>query len=153
MYLNSQSEEKTYRQVGDIDYDPNLDDSTFHVCYPDKIFQYFNNGSGPEYVNEKIFLDNYFITNYQTIELFEENGWIRIRFVVNCKGEADRYRLIQSDDNYQEKIFDQRITDQLLDLTKGIEEWPTKLFRDGEGDYYMYLIFKIKDGQLIEIMP
>ena len=152
-YLNATTDKKTYRHVGDIVFDPLLDDAAFNVCYPDKIFQYFNNGSGPEYLKEKIELDEYFSTKYQAVEIFEESGMIRIRFVVNCEGKADRFRMISSDIYYKEKVFDHRIASQLMELIKSISDWPVKKYNKGAGDYYMYLIFKIKDGQLIEIMP
>ena len=73
--------------------------------------------------------------------------------MVNCEGEAGRYRVMASDFDYQEKRFDKRIVNQLLELTKKIGKWPQKKYRSLYGDYYMYLIFKIKDGQLIEVLP
>jgi len=72
---------------------------------------------------------------------------------VNCEGQAGYFRMMSADTSYNEKEFDNRITDQLMHLTKSIDEWPIKVYRDGAGDYYMYLIFKISDGQLMEIMP
>lgn len=151
--LSATSDTKSYRHVGDITFDPAVDDPDFKVCYPDKIFQYFNNGSGPEYLDEKIEMDEYFLEHYESIELFEESGMIRIRFVVNCEGKADRFRMISSDMDYQEKVFDKKISSQLINLTKSIADWPQKKYNKGDGDYYMYLIFKIKNGQLIEVMP
>ena len=151
--LSANSDAKSYRHVGDIVFDPAIDNHDFKVCHPDKIFQYFNNGSGPEYLNEKIGLDEYFFARYSPVELFEENGMIRIRFVVNCEGKADRFRMIACGPNYQEKVFDNRITNQLMNLTQSINDWPVKKYNKGAGDYYMYLIFKIMDGQLIDIMP
>jgi len=151
--LSATSDTKSYRHIGDIAFDPAVDDPDFVVCYPDKIFQYFNNGSGPEYLNEKIELDGYFSLNYKPVELFDESGMIRIRFVVNCKGKADRFRLISSDTEYKEKVFDEQITSQLMELTQRISNWPIKKYNKGDGDYYMYLVFKIKDGHIIEIMP
>lgn len=151
--LSATSDDKTYRHIGDIAFDPAVDDPDFKVCYQDKIFQYFNNGSGAEYLNEKIELDEYFSANYKPVEIFEESGMIRIRFVVNCEGKADRFRMISSDPDYKEKVFDEKITSQLLQLTQSISNWPIKKYNKGDGDYYMYLVFKIKDGHLIEIMP
>ena len=152
-YLNASSDAKSYCHIGDIVFNPLEDDPDFKVCHPDKIFQYFNKGSEPEYMNEKVALDEYFSASYNPVELFEENGMIRIRFVGNCQGKADRFRMIASGSDYKEKVFDERITSQLMELTRSITEWPVKKYNKGDGDYYMYLIFKIRDGQLIEIMP
>ena len=151
--LNSEDDHKLYRHVGDIEFDTLKDRADFTVCNEEKIFQYFNNGSGPQYMGGKEAIDEHFFSNYQSVEIFDESGWLRIRFVVNCEGEAGRYRVMASDFDYQEKRFDKRIVNQLLELTKKIGKWPQKKYRSLYGDYYMYLIFKIKDGQLIEVLP
>ena len=62
------------------------------------------------------------------------------------------------DENYQEKVFDQSITNQLLEITKNLKGWIPKNFTSKTNevfsyDYYQYLIFKMKDGQISEILP
>jgi hypothetical protein len=60
---------------------------------------------------------------------------------------------LQSDYNYQEKNFNKEIVSQLLNITKEIENWEAFKRNEVPVDYYMYLIFKITDGQLTEILP
>lgn len=61
--------------------------------------------------------------------------------------------MLQSDKDFEEIEFDNRITSQLLEITKGIENWEVLDINDVSADYYMYLIFKINNGQLTEILP
>jgi hypothetical protein len=68
-----------------------------------KILQYFNLGKGPVYSGEKSKILNTFKSKYQPITDKNQNGLIRIRFIVNCEGKAGRFRVLQSDYNYQEK--------------------------------------------------
>ena len=149
------TEKVTYpRQIGDIGYDAKLDNPNFIPCNgDDKILQYFNKGKGLEYKGGKKEIEGVFEKKYTDVEV-DESGLIRIRFIVNCKGETGRFRVIQMNENYEQFTFDNRITNQLLILTKGLDGW--KIKEDGRGskiDYYQYLIFKIEKGNLIEILP
>ncbi|MDX1754292.1 MAG: hypothetical protein R3259_13955 [Salinimicrobium sediminis] len=73
--------------------------------------------------------------------------------MVNCEGKADRFRILQADKDYNEIEFDERITNQLLEITKGIESWKVMYGHEIPVDYYFYLIFKIKNGRITEILP
>lgn len=142
------------RWVGDIEQNEQIDELNFKVCNgDDKILQYFNLGKGPAYNGEKSTILKTFNSKYKASIDNNQNGLIRIRFVVNCDGKAGRFRVLQSDYNYQEIEFDKRIISQLMDITKGIENWEIQYRKEMPIDYYMYLIFKITDGQLTEILP
>jgi hypothetical protein len=56
-------------------------------------------------------------------------------------------------ENYEEKVFDKSITEQLMSISKYLKGWKGKKYREKEIDYYQYLIFKIENGQLKEILP
>jgi len=146
--------EEYLRWVGDIEQNDKIDEIEFKVCNgDDKILQYFNLGEGPIYSGEKSKILNTFKSKYQPISDKNQNGLIRIRFIVNCEGKTGRFRVLQSDYHYQEKEFDKEIISQLLNITKEIENWEVFKRNEMPVDYYIYLIFKIKDGQLTEILP
>ncbi|WP_025743856.1 hypothetical protein [Aquimarina pacifica] len=142
------------RWVGDIEQNDKVDTSDFKICNgDDNILQYFNLGKGPVYKDEKLKILHTFNSKYKSTRGSNENGLIRIRFIVNCEGKTGRFRVLQSDYNYQEKEFDKEIITQLLSITKEIEQWEVLYKNETPVDYYMYLIFKISDGQLTEILP
>lgn len=146
--------EKYLRWVGDIEKNKQKDETDFELCNGDEsVYQYFHFGEGPVYHGEKPKIFTHFESNYKPISGEEGSGFIQIRFIVNCEGQAGRFRVLQSDENYQEKKFDPKITSQLLNLTKGIDQWEVFYRNEKPVDYYMYLIFKMKNGQLIEILP
>lgn len=147
----SQSTTPTYlRSIGDILPDPGLDEASFTLCNDSTAVQYFAFGE-KTFEGEKILIKRAFAEAYQSEQAAKESGLIRVRFVVNCKGETGRYRVIGMDEKYQEKKFDNSITDQILAITKDLKGW--KGFPHINRDYYQYLIFKIRAGELIEIMP
>lgn len=152
---NNEADQKMYlRWIGDIEQNIEIDNIDFEVCNGDKnIIQYFNAAQGSMYIGEKSTLLQFFNTNYKIVKGINQDGLIRIRFIVNCKGKAGRFRILQSDDNYNEIEFDERIVSQLLKITKGIKKWEILSINKTPKDYYMYLIFKINNGQITEILP
>ncbi len=138
--------------VGDISADSLLDDPAFKQCNKGHIFQYFNDSNGLQYEGEKAAINSTFQA-YNHAVVSGESGLIRIRFVVNCKGETGRFRLIAMNQNYEEKLFQKSITEQLMTMTQSLKGWKPKYINENEIDYYQYLIFKIENAQLIEIMP
>jgi hypothetical protein len=108
---------------------------------------------GLQYEGEKYAIEQAFRQNYKPALAKKESGMLRIRFIVNCKGKTDRFRMMGADENYQAKIFDPSIADQLLQITKKLDKWQPKKLEEQPVDYYQYLIFKIENGVLIEILP
>ena len=139
--------------VGDIAHDPKLDDPSFTLCDENNTKQYHNLNEEMQYEGEKYALNNIFATQFKTSEEARDSGMIRIRFIVNCKGETGRFRLMSSGYDYKEKQFNNAITDQLMAITKSLKGWKILSDKRGPKDYYQYLIFKITDGQIKEIMP
>ena len=143
---------KYLRWVGDSEFNAELDDEQFQPCFGDnQVKQYFNFSDGLSYEGEKTALVKEFEERYQPVTT-EQSGWIRVRFIVNCKGDTGRFRVMGADKNYNEFEFDETITNQLLEITKSLDKWIV-LPQDKPGDYYQYLMFKINNGNLIEIMP
>jgi hypothetical protein len=138
-------------QVGDIYFDAKLDDATFKVCDDTRVMQYYNFGNGLQYKGEKIAIDEHFLSKYKSKG--NEEGYVTIRFIVNCNGQSGRFRIEGMDVNYNEKKFSKEITDQLLALTTQLNGWEIGTYENTAYDYYQYLTFKIENGKLIEIMP
>ncbi len=144
---------KYLRWVGDIAFDPKTDKKDFHLCTPEDIKQYHNFAFGFLYKGEKIALEQEIRSQYKAETAAAQSGWLRIRFIVNCKGETDRFRIIGMDENRKPVTFDNSISDQLLRITKNLQGWLILPDQNAPNDYYMYLIFKLDNGKLKEIMP
>jgi len=83
----------------------------------------------------------------------KENGLIRIRFIVNCQGDAGQFEILELDKNYKEKKMDERISSQILNITKSLKEWIPGKRNEKPIDSYKFLTFKIKDSEIKEIFP
>lgn len=138
--------------VGDIAPDPMLDDTTFRTCRGVNIPQYYSVNSG--YEGEKPAVDRYFEENFKYNPAYAaENGYVTIRFVVNCNGRTGRFRVMEMDANYQPKKFPAAFSGQLLQLTQQMTGWLPGKSENIPYDYYQYLCFAIEKGKIARIMP
>lgn len=141
------------RWVGDIEFDASKDSESFKLCKDDsKVYQYFNDGNGLEYEGEKRAIIEIFESQYKS-KRNAQTGLIRIRFIVNCNGQTGRFRVLGMDRKYREKEFHSSITSELLRIVKSLNKWKPKSVNGELVDYYQYLIFKIENGEILEILP
>jgi len=129
-------------------------DSNFELCgVRDHLFDYYNGGDMYGSKGGKRVVWQHIHQNLQKEKLFNESGYLTYRFIVNCKGEAGRFVTEQSDLDYQRKTFSPETVAHCYDLVKSFKAWePTDI--DGENvDAVFYFTFKLKEGQLIDILP
>lgn len=139
--------------IGDIAFDKEWDDPSFQICRDQPYSaQYYHKG-GVSYTGELSAIKKAIFSNYKSPKLKGETGYVTVRFLVNCKGQAGLFRHYATDFELKEKKFNQQITAQFLDLTKKLNGWEIFNNRGTEIDYYQYLTFKIIDSDLIEILP
>ena len=138
-------------QVGDIDPNTELD-GDFQNCNIGRLPQYYAYNDKP-FAKEKLHFERYINASYQAPDNSKESGLLRIRFTVNCHGKSGRFRLLSMNENYEEMSFSDGIVDQLLALTKDYKEWRVLSYNGMESDYYFYVTFKIKNGQIREVLP
>ncbi len=139
--------------VGDIIANEELDDATFNICGSEKeVFQYFNTGKGISIDREKKALDTKLFKLFKD-NTFRDNGYVRIRFIVNCRGESGRFRVLTSDLQFNEIKMSASTTEPLLKACKDIKGWKPLIYDEKPRDYYQYLTFKIVDGKIKEILP
>lgn len=145
-----------YKDVGDIPFDEEMDDDNFQICDESNIKQYYVRKSSdipPSYKGEKRGLERAIISQYNFPQSEQEDGYITIRFIVNCNGETGRFRIEEMDFAYKTKKFDPKISTQLLKVVKSLKEWIPRKGKNTAYDFYQYLTFKIENGQIVKILP
>jgi hypothetical protein len=156
LFLLACSNDQPPQNVGNISFDPSIDDEAFELCndiYVKEYYVRYSQDEAPTYKGEKWALDKVIMDNYTYPIDKEANGYITIRFIVNCKGEMGRFRTQTMDLNYQPMEFDNVITEQLLEAIRKLDGWIPRKEGDQPIDFYQYLSFKMKDGQIIHILP
>lgn len=139
--------------VGDIEFDDKVDDVNFKKCLNDKFsFQYYNTSKGLEFKGEKITIEKK-LEQENIRSSKDANGYITIRFVVNCEGKTGMFRVQAMNEKYQKIDFHEKFINQLLDFTKQLNGWIPKEYDGHKIDYYQYLTYKIENGKVSEILP
>jgi len=138
--------------VGNLSKDSSLDIRNFKPCNEGQIHQYYNFGENIQYKGEKRAIINTFKTVFKNHNK-QTNGYITIRFIVNCMGESGRFRVKTLDRDYKPVELDKTLVDDLLRITKGLDGWKPAIREEMYFDYYQYLTFKITNGQIESILP
>ncbi|GAB4229476.1 MAG: hypothetical protein Tsb0034_01070 [Ekhidna sp.] len=150
---NSEREkDKPLRHVGDILFDAKIDTTDFQPCHEDLTFQYYNFSNAIQYDGEKARILREFDTKFQGVSE-TENGYVTIRFIVNCEGKTGRFRMTTMDSDYKEIDLSNRLTNQLMEITRSLDGWKPGVFDGKNYDYYQYLTFKIVNGKIESIVP
>lgn len=127
----------------------------FEVCYEDYILQYYNTERAT-YSEGKNGLRNFILSNYKNNN-YTDSGYLNIRFIINCKGKAGRYVIHENDLNLKPITFTKELKDQLFRLTTELKDWNPNLIVGKNGsayhDTYMYISYRIENGNITEIIP
>lgn len=138
--------------VGDIPFDSLQDDPAFIVCNPKQVLQYYNTNA--YYKDHKKEITKYLLDNFSTQDSFQDqNGFLTIRFIINCNGNTGRFRIFEIDNNYQPIHFKEALCRQLLRLVKQLSGWQPAVYKEKVYDSYQYITFRIRNGKIISISP
>nr|WP_298995730.1 hypothetical protein [uncultured Allomuricauda sp.] len=143
--------EKHEHVIGYINPDESRLNNGFHVCNESQIYQYYN----PEkatYSQGKNGIRRFILDNYVN-EDYSNSGYLTFRFVINCKGEAGRYIIHENNLDLIPKEFNPKLTEHLFNLTIQLKEWNPNFIRGEYRDSYMFLTYKIENGEITEILP
>tara|TARA_B110000879_G_C11160704_1_gene508942 strand:- start:1256 stop:1696 length:441 start_codon:yes stop_codon:yes gene_type:complete len=99
-------------------------------------------------------IKKHYYSSYQTIESPNNTGIIKIRFNINCKGKTGNYVLETYSLDYKSILITKKITEQLLNLTKNLNDW-TPAYDENRNSVnsHKFFAFKIVNGILIDILP
>jgi len=123
----------------------------FKVCNEKFIVQYYN----PErarYSKGKNGLRQFILSNYKN-KNYSDSGYLNFRFIINCNGEAGRYIIHENDLNLNPKKFNKDLVGQLFNLTTKLKKWNPNFTQNEFRDSYMYISYRIENGEIIEILP
>ena len=105
---------------------------------------YIYKGYKPEF---KRFIQNNFSENN-----FTDNGFLNLRFLIDCNGEIGDMEINQLNTNYEISPLNKELVSELSEPTLRNENW--NLLKTIEvQEIYKYIIYKIENGQVVEILP
>jgi hypothetical protein len=144
------SKNRYEHRIAHIDPNNSMLSDGFETCH-EYIYDYYN-PERPTYVNGKNGLRKFVLKNYKN-DGYSDSGYLNIRFVINCKGETGRYVIHENDLSLSPKKFNPEIKKQLFELTTQLNKWNPNFIRGKKVDSYMYISYRIENGEIIEIIP
>jgi len=138
--------------VGDINFDGSIDRSDFKICNEDRIFQYYFVKTS--YIGERKAIRETILDylKHENIEFNRKSGYITFRFIVNCEGQAGRYRFKAVDEKLLKTTFSTEKIEKLKNAVMKLNNWKAGTFEDGiPADSYYQISFKIMDGKIVDI--
>ena len=138
--------------VGDICFDASLDDSSFKICNEDKVFQYYSVGTN--YIGERKAIREEVFSQLENknLKFNNKSGYITFRFIVNCNGQAGRYRFKEVDENFLKTSFKKESVNKLKKSVMKLTNWKIGTLKNNVSvDSYYQINFKIINGEIADI--
>jgi len=149
------TENKPYKNyIGYINQEKALLNDVYTLCENGYILRTYNGAGLDAYtVNKKHYRDQ-LNTTFNHNE-FTDSGYLNFRFLVNCKGQAGWFEIIEMNLDLEEQPLDPKLVDALLSFTSKSEHWNVLNYSDSDKayNYYMYVSYRIEYGKVTEIIP
>ena len=143
--------------VGDIAYNSVTDRASFQRCGDYDAPQYYQVQTS--YAGGMTALRQRLLEKPVPFSQATGSGYLTIRFLVNCHGQTDRFRVFQVNSTYQPTQFSAVLVAELLRRTRALAGWQPGHY-SGQGalhgqllDSYYHLVFKISHGRIVDILP
>src|SRR5690606_15341975 len=142
----------TKMRVGWIEYDQQIDRADFYLCDENNIEEYYQ--VNPKYGEGLYSIKKYFESYVHLLNrLCKVDGYVTIRFVVNCKGDTDRYRSFFVNHAYEEEEeANAELKSKLMDLIAKMGKWNPGEYRKKKYDSYQIIKFKFEGKKLVDIL-
>jgi hypothetical protein len=143
------------KRVGYIDPAKKLDkNDDFNICGSiDKIVDYYNSDPDANYIGGKKALWSAISPKIIPGKLRNESGYLTYRFVINCQGKIGWFITEEAGLDFKKKQFSPETVNHLLDIVSKLDKWQPAFLWGNNQDAYFYLTFKLKDGEIIELLP
>ncbi|HZV68659.1 MAG TPA: hypothetical protein VFG10_03915 [Saprospiraceae bacterium] len=139
-------------KIGWIPFDKSLDNSNFKVCDELNIEEYYQ--VNPSYGEGMSSIRKYIFPHQKVLEsLCEKDGYVIVRFVINCLGQTDRYRTKFMSLNYtNENSVNAELQKAIIQLTRNMGNWTPGQYDGKAYDCYQHLKFLFKNSQLVDVL-
>ena len=129
-------------------------DLDFSICQQHSaIYDYYNGEPDAGMIGGKPALHKLLTERLNARTFGWESGYLTFRFVINCEGRAGWFTTEEADLDFQPSSFSEETRHSLLQLLLKIEQWRSCRIRGEAVDAYFYVTFKLKDGEIIELLP
>lgn len=124
----------------------------YKLCDAESIYHVHHGAAEKGYAGNKKQFRETVLATYKNRN-FTDSGYLNFRFLVSCEGNPGWFEIIQVDTDYKNTQFSKAMVSQLQAITAESKHWNIISFDGKAVDYYMYVSYKLKNGEITEILP
>lgn len=144
------SKETYSHDVGDIPFDPTIDDPTFKLCDSTKIV---TRRKALAYKGDRSKIASACLERFVFKPEFESfNGYVTVRFIVNCQNQSARFRAESLDWNFSNKECPENLKKHLIEIIQSLQGWSHAYSQDAHLDLVKFINFKIVNGKIAKVL-
>lgn len=137
------------RNLAWIDCDPYLDDPSFTLCNEHAVRAYYR--GRPQYHEDGQSIEDLIVQEFSDCPVIPElNGYLTVRFMVNCEGDVGRYRTYALDLDFQPALYPE-IQRRLLEYMMNLKRWRPYTQEGRSYDTISHLHCKIDNGIITHV--
>lgn len=138
------------QDVGFIPYRPSIDSPEFQLCDSTLILSGRNQ---IQYEGGRNELEAEIRRNFVESEDYESyDGYIVVRFLVNCEGARDRYRSQALALDFSPQKAPAKLVHHLSDIIKSLTKWEIQSGQGRYMDYSKYINLKMDNGKIKHVL-
>ncbi len=133
-----------------IKYEASVDHKELNICNKNILSHYH---SLTDYVESKKAIKKELLPliNEKNIQFDSKNGYVTIRFIVNCNGEIGLFRANEIDAEMKAANYSSATINELTNIVSTLNNWEIKPHNGNKYDSYYFINFKIEEGQITDI--
>lgn len=142
--------QKYPHNIGYLSYDNQDFSESFERCSDKVPIGYYSSAHNSFRINKGVFR-KFILQNFKN-QNYTDSGYLNLRFLINCKGEIGDMEINELDDDFRPTKLNTNLINHLIHLSIQKDNWKvpsSKVTRDS----YMYLIYKLENGEIVEILP
>ncbi len=137
-------------QFGEIAFDASQDHPDFKLCNPKELV-HSRVSLGYEGGRKRIEVICKEVINESEMS-FPYNGYVLVRFLVNCDGASGRFRIETMDYGFNEQECPKELVSLIENAVRSLDEWVVEKPENVGKDHSKYLNFKIINGRVDAII-
>lgn len=147
-----QDKNKYPHYIGHISPETSVLNDNFMLCDNENI--YGTHHGKPKvafHISKKHFRET-ILSEYDNTK-YTDSGYLDFRFLVNCEGQAGRFEINELNLDLEKTDLNDMMVNDLLKLTANEKHWNIFHMKDLPRNYYMYILYRIENGKITEILP
>ncbi len=110
--------------------------------------------AGESNENGANYIESFIIEKYKKNPDFQKvNGFVSIKFFVNCLGESGLFSTVALDEQYQDMEIPASLSEHLIEIARKLEGWIPFEYEDENLDGKKEIAIHFKSGEIIAITP